>query len=200
MIWQPQSLLEGQGRCNPTDMRDNWDKCLSSEGIKAKVNSKWHVSFLPWTAETRSTIKVFLILHFASDPELESESEQESESIRSPESESESEQPHHDSSLVIALFTVSEPAATVVELQLEIQLLCSLLTYNNNHDWHTHCLWMWISPILSLAFRLHNKNHFGKGWKHSLEASSARGPCLAVKIVDMYLAFCQWTSFTSWGF
>ena len=42
-------------------------------------------------AETRSTIKVLLILYFVSDPESESESE----SIRSPESKS--EQPHHDS-------------------------------------------------------------------------------------------------------
>ena len=59
--------------------------------MKAKIDRKCHVSFLAWTAETRSTIKMLFALYFVSDPE--------SESIRSPESESESEseQRHHDS-------------------------------------------------------------------------------------------------------
>ena len=80
-------------------MRDNWDEDLPSEGMKAKVNRKCHVSFFVWTAETRLTIQVLFILHFVSDPESESEPESGSESIRSPESEpeSESKQPHHDS-------------------------------------------------------------------------------------------------------
>ena len=69
-------------------MRDNWDKDPPSDGMKAKVNRKYHVFSLG-----RSTIKVLFILHFVSGPE--SESEPESESIMSPESES--EQPHHDS-------------------------------------------------------------------------------------------------------
>ena len=76
-------------------MSDNWDKDLPSEGMKAKVNRKCHLSFFAWTAKTRSTIKVLFSLYFVSGPE--SESEPESESIRSPESESESEQRHHDS-------------------------------------------------------------------------------------------------------
>ena len=59
--------------------------------MKAKMNRKCHVSFLAWTAETRSAITVLFILYFVSDPESESESEPESESIRSPESEPESE-------------------------------------------------------------------------------------------------------------
>ena len=57
------------------------------------------VFFLAWTAETHSTIKVLLILYFASDPG----SEPESESIRSAEPESESEQPHHDSAPLIGI-------------------------------------------------------------------------------------------------
>ena len=78
-------------------MSDNWDKDLPSEGMKAKVNRKCHLSFFAWTAKTRSTIKVLFSLYFVSDPE--SESEPESESIKSPESES--EQPHHDSAPLI---------------------------------------------------------------------------------------------------
>ena len=97
MIWQPQLLVGGGGRCDPACKRDNWNKDLPSEGMKAKSNRKWHVFFLAWTAETHSTIKVLFILYFVSHPESESESEWESESIRSTESQSESEQPHHDS-------------------------------------------------------------------------------------------------------
>ena len=52
--------------------------------------------FLPWTADTGSTIGVLHILYFVSD--TESESEPESESIRSLELESESEQHHLDPS------------------------------------------------------------------------------------------------------
>ena len=55
--------------------------------------------FFAWMAETRSTIKVLLILYFVSDPESESESE----SIRSPESES--KQPHHDSAPLVKILT-----------------------------------------------------------------------------------------------
>ena len=36
----------------------NWEKVLPSEGIKAKVRIKCHVSFFAWTAQTRSTSKV----------------------------------------------------------------------------------------------------------------------------------------------
>ena len=43
-------FLEGRGKgiCDPTGMRDNWDKDLPSRGIKDKVNWKWHVSFFRW--------------------------------------------------------------------------------------------------------------------------------------------------------
>ena len=43
MIWQ---LLFGGNRCNSVSIIDNWDKDRPSEGLKAKVNSKYHVSFL----------------------------------------------------------------------------------------------------------------------------------------------------------
>ena len=84
-------------RCDTAGMNDNRDKYLQSQGMKAKVNRKCHVSFFffAWTAETRSATEVLFILYFVSDPE--SGSEPESESISNPESESESEQPHHDS-------------------------------------------------------------------------------------------------------
>ena len=84
-------------------MSKNWDKGLPSEGMKAKVNWKCHVSFVSLGRRARSTIKMLFILYFESGPESESESEPESESIRSPESESESEseQPHHDSAPLV---------------------------------------------------------------------------------------------------
>ena len=43
-------------------MRDNWDKDLPSEGLKAKVDRKVCVFFFAWTAETRSTFKVVLFI------------------------------------------------------------------------------------------------------------------------------------------
>ena len=76
-------------------MSDNWDKDHPSEGMKAKVNRKCHVSFFACAAETPSTIKMLFILYFASGPESEPES------IRRPESESESEQPHQDSAPLV---------------------------------------------------------------------------------------------------
>ena len=87
----------GGDRCNPADTSDNWDKDLPSEGMKAKVNRKCHLSFFAWTAETRSTIKVLFILYFLSGPESESESNSNPKSEPDWEAESESEQPHHES-------------------------------------------------------------------------------------------------------
>ena len=43
-------------------MRDNWDKYLPSEGMKAKINKNVTFLFLAWTAETRSTIKVLFFI------------------------------------------------------------------------------------------------------------------------------------------
>ena len=107
--------MREEGRCDPTGVRDNWDKDLLSEGIKAKVNRKRHVSFFAWTAETRSTVKMLFILYFASDPESESKPE----SIRSQESEpeSESEQHHHDS-VPFGLFETSFFPRSAIDLML----------------------------------------------------------------------------------
>ena len=72
-------------------MSENWDKNLPSEGMKAKVNRKCHVSFFACAAETPSTIKMLFILYFLSGPESESERSGSRSRFRGPESESESE-------------------------------------------------------------------------------------------------------------
>ena len=47
-------------------MSDNWDEDIPSEGMKAKINRKCHVSFLSFffclDGEARLTIKVLFIL------------------------------------------------------------------------------------------------------------------------------------------
>ena len=76
-------------------MSDNWDKNIPCEGLKAKDNRKYHVSFYAWAADNRWAIKELFMLYFVSDPE--------SESIRSPESEW--EQPHRDSAPLVPVLT-----------------------------------------------------------------------------------------------
>ena len=71
--------------------------------MKDKINRKCHDFFLAWTAETSSTIKVFFIVYFVSDPQ--SEPEPASESIRSPESESEQPPPHDSAPLLKRMFS-----------------------------------------------------------------------------------------------
>ena len=70
------------GRCDPARMRENWDKYLPSEEVKAKINRECLVSFSRLDGGDRSTIKMLFISYFLSVPE----SEPESESIRIPES------------------------------------------------------------------------------------------------------------------